>query len=62
MKHKHKKYVQVDTVYVHQPNATLIEVKTPAMLCSCLDVPRGQQVNAYQPSSEETILINIRPI
>lgn len=42
--------------------ATLIEVKTKAMLCSCLDVPGGQQVNAYQPSSEETILINIRPI
>ena len=43
-------------------NATLTEGKTKAVLCRCLDVPRGQQVNAYQPSSEETILINIRPI
>lgn len=43
-------------------NATLIETKTKTMLCSCPDVPVGQQVNAYQPSSDETILINIRPI
>jgi hypothetical protein len=43
-------------------NTTLTEVKTQAALCSCLDVPGGQQVNVYRPSSEETILITIRPI
>lgn len=53
--------VRKKCVFTNQ-NATLTEVKTKATLCSCLDVPRGQQVNAYQPSSEETILINIIPI
>lgn len=63
MKHKCKKHVQVERSCVFTfRNAILIEVKTKAKLCRCLDAPRGRQVNAYQPSSEETILINIRPI
>lgn len=47
---------------ISQKSIVLIEEKTKAMLCSCLDFPGGWRVNAYLPSSEETILINIRPI
>lgn len=55
-------YRQETCAQTSQKPIVLIEEKTKAMLCSCLDFPGGWRVNAYLPSSEETILINIRPI
>lgn len=55
-------YRQEKCAEISEKLIVLIEEQTKAMLCSCLDFPREWRVNAYLPSSEETILINIRPI
>lgn len=55
-------YRQEKCAEISEKLIVLIEEKSKAMLCSCLDFPGEWRVNAYLPSSEETILINIRPI